>query len=170
MLLSRQETEAMLRNITPTSNIGAAHHSGTPPRVPYAFSQEMSEMAPVDWTTPCAGSSSAPREGIHEPSYSRLGHGMAFAQQAFTTPALSDSRPMPAGTFPDLSLITDNPITEAHSLNNGGELSQLGFTPAAVPDVWSVGSAAASNGLQWFWDPMWDYAGWNSDSHSNPTL
>ncbi|KAI7545274.1 hypothetical protein KC331_g6313 [Hortaea werneckii] len=170
MLLSRQETEAMLRNITPASNIGTAQHNGTPPRVPYAFSQEMAEMAPVDWTTPCAGGSSAPREGIHAPSYSRFGHGMAFAQQAFTTPALSDSRPMPGETFPDLSLITDNPITEAHSLNNGGELSQLGFTPAAVPDVWSVGSAAASNGLQWFWDPMWDYGGWNSDSHSNPTL
>ncbi|KAI6908161.1 hypothetical protein KC318_g5889 [Hortaea werneckii] len=170
MLLSRQETEAMLRNITPASNIGTAQHNGTPSRVPYAFSQEVSEMAPVDWTTPCAGSSSAPRESILEPSCSRFGHGMAFAQQAFTTPALSNSRPMPKETFPDLSLVTDNPITEAHSFDNGGELSQLGFAPAAVPDVWSVGSAAASNGLQWFWDPMWDYGGWNSDSHSNPTL
>ncbi|RMY14415.1 hypothetical protein D0868_01461 [Hortaea werneckii] len=146
MLLSRQETEAMLRNITPASSIRTTYHSGTPSRVPYAFDQEMSEMAPVDWTTPCAGSSSAPRESILEPSHSRFGHGMAFAQQ--------DSRPVPAENFPDLSLVTDNHITEAHSFDNGGNLSQLGLTPAAVPDGWSVGSAAASNGLQWFWDPM----------------
>lgn len=48
-------------------------------------------------------------------------------------------------------------VGDTRAFDNVGELPQFDMGAATVSSEWSTGSADASNGFYWFWDPMWDY-------------
>lgn len=112
-------------------------------------------------------------QGLHSVQrgrcFSRSNFDPADRSEAFTIPAFPDLQSTDTGHPRGISSNADRADTldEISADVGAGELSQLDI--GTNTSEWSMGSADASNGVYWFWDPMWDYDFGTGEASSQPT-
>lgn len=185
LLLSRRESESMLANVTWDSGTALGHSNEADLQASHRSIQEALGM-------PLGTLNSRPQQDILHSAeisslqpHSRFDQGLDSVQrgrclwrsnfdpadrsEAFTIPAFPDVQSTDTGNPHGPSLNTDRAETlDESSANVGaGELSQLDI--GTNTSEWSMGSADASNGVYWFWDPMWDYDFGTGEASSQPS-